>query len=227
MGKRTTLADALHQAGELDEAAALFDEAEVLQKQRQPSLPRLYSLAGYRYCDLLLGQRAYEEVQERAAQTLQNERQGWYSLLSIALDHLSLGRAAARQEPGFFKKPGSYGEATQHLQRAVDGLRQSGNQDDLPRGLLARAALYRSTGEFERALRDLEEALRIAARGGMKLHECDAHLEYARLYLASGNLSGLTPAEHLSAAEALIAETGYHRRSGDAEQLAAQLGSEA
>jgi tetratricopeptide (TPR) repeat protein len=54
--KRTTLADALHQAGRLEEAEAAFGEAEVLQKEQQPSYPLLYALQGYRYCDLLLGQ---------------------------------------------------------------------------------------------------------------------------------------------------------------------------
>ena len=37
MGKRTTLADALHQAGRLDEAEALFEEAERMQEERQPA----------------------------------------------------------------------------------------------------------------------------------------------------------------------------------------------
>ena len=54
MGKRTTLADALHQAGQRTEAEALFREAEALQAERQPDYPLLYSLPGFRYCDCLL-----------------------------------------------------------------------------------------------------------------------------------------------------------------------------
>ncbi len=54
MGKRTTLADALHQQGEVAEAQAAFAEAEAMQAERQPQYPRLYSLGGFRYCDLLL-----------------------------------------------------------------------------------------------------------------------------------------------------------------------------
>ncbi len=54
MGKRTTAADALHQAGERAEAGALFAEAEIMQQQRQPEFQLLYSVQGFRYADLLL-----------------------------------------------------------------------------------------------------------------------------------------------------------------------------
>jgi hypothetical protein len=54
MGKRTTRADALHAAGRLNESGTLFAEAEALQAMRQPDYPLLYSLQGFRYCDLLL-----------------------------------------------------------------------------------------------------------------------------------------------------------------------------
>ena len=87
MGKRTTWADALHQAGRWEESAAAFREAEAMQAERQPEYPRLYSLPGFRYCDLLLGRaepeagsglegsgtrfrQACEEVLERARQAL-------------------------------------------------------------------------------------------------------------------------------------------------------------
>ena len=54
MGTRTTHADALHEAGRLAEAETLFSEAEQMQKELQPEYPLLYSLQGFRYCDLLL-----------------------------------------------------------------------------------------------------------------------------------------------------------------------------
>jgi hypothetical protein len=52
-----------------EEAAAQFEKAESMQKERQPAYPRLYSLQGFRYCDLLLDQGRDAEVRERAAQT--------------------------------------------------------------------------------------------------------------------------------------------------------------
>jgi nucleoside phosphorylase/tetratricopeptide (TPR) repeat protein len=94
MSDRTTLADALHQAGRLREAEAAFREAEEMQKEWQPQYPLLYSLWGFRYCDLLLGQGKVREVQSRAGQTLEWAKQAaGVTLLDTALIHLSLGRA--------------------------------------------------------------------------------------------------------------------------------------
>lgn len=54
MFNRTTHADALHQAGKRIEAEALFHKAEAMQAENQSEYPLLYSLQGFRYCDLLL-----------------------------------------------------------------------------------------------------------------------------------------------------------------------------
>ncbi len=62
MTKRTTLADALHQVGRVAEAQTLFGEAEAMQKDLQSEYHFLYSLQGFRYCDLLLGQGKHREV---------------------------------------------------------------------------------------------------------------------------------------------------------------------
>jgi ATP/maltotriose-dependent transcriptional regulator MalT len=181
MVSRTTLADALHQAGRLSEAEAAFREAEEIQKQDQPEFPLLYSVRGYQYCDLLLSQGQHAEVQRRARQTLE-----WgkveYSLISAPLDYLSLGRAHSLQSQREPNHP--FTESANFLNRAVDGLRQVGAQEFSARGLLARAEFYRITGALEKAERDLDEAFSIATRGGMWLFEADCHLEYARLCLA-------------------------------------------
>ena len=54
LATRATHADALHQAGRRAEAETRFREAEHKQAERQPDYPLLYSLQGFRYCDLLL-----------------------------------------------------------------------------------------------------------------------------------------------------------------------------
>nr|VFK04691.1 MAG: hypothetical protein BECKH772B_GA0070898_104771 [Candidatus Kentron sp. H]VFK04901.1 MAG: hypothetical protein BECKH772A_GA0070896_104771 [Candidatus Kentron sp. H]VFK07934.1 MAG: hypothetical protein BECKH772C_GA0070978_104701 [Candidatus Kentron sp. H] len=56
MASRTKHADALHQAGQRAAARERFAEAEAMQAQRQPAYPRLYSLQGFRYADLLLAE---------------------------------------------------------------------------------------------------------------------------------------------------------------------------
>jgi hypothetical protein len=57
MARRSTAAHALHQSGRFDErieANRLFELAEKLQRQRQTKYDILYSLQGFRYCDLIL-----------------------------------------------------------------------------------------------------------------------------------------------------------------------------
>jgi tetratricopeptide (TPR) repeat protein len=160
IGTRADLADALHQVGNIAESARLFQEAERLQADLQPMYPTLYSMRGYLYCDLLLGQGQIAEVLRRASAALAMA-EGKHQFLSIGLDHLSLGRAYP---------PGST-ESVTHLNQAVDYLRRAGQVDLLPRALLARGTPH-----------DLDEVLRIATRSGMRLHLTDYHLAMARLH---------------------------------------------
>ncbi len=242
MGKRTTLADALHQAGRWEESEALFREAEAMQGELQPQYPRLYSLWGCRYCDLLLsraepedgsgpevgGERlreACQEVRERAEQFF-----AWRllsdSLLDIALDHLSLGRAhlglaftTPKREPN---ADSGWPPAAEHLERAVDGLREAATEHNLPWGLLARAALRRLSDDPDGAAADLREAQEIAERGSMRLHEADAHLEWTRLGLAIGDPAATR--RHLDRARELVEACGYGRRTREVTWLESRLG---
>ena len=155
-------------------------------------------------------------MRERAAQTL-DWANGPKLALDIALDHLSLGRAYL-----FAVQRGSAGDLAQaasHLAASVDGLRRAGQQDYLPLGLLARAALHTHTHAFDLARDDLDEALDLATRCGFRLHECDAHLGHARLCLAQRDPAAAGP--HLASARAIIEETGYHRRDKELAGLEA------
>jgi tetratricopeptide (TPR) repeat protein len=247
MSKRAIWADALHQASRWEESAAAFREAEAMQAERQPEYPRLYSVPGFRYCDLLLGRaepeagagleglagpgscpeeaerfrQACREVLERARQTLEwVTPQNW--LLDIALDHLTLGRAhlgLALTED----RTAGFAQAAEPLDRAVDGLRRAGREDDLPYGLLARAALRRFRSDFSGAAADLTEAVEIAERGQMRLFECDAHLEWARLCRDQGDLA--TARIHVARARVLVEETGYRRRDREVAWLEGECAS--
>lgn len=212
--KRTTLADALNQAGEQAEAERLFREAETMQKEYQPKFYFLYSLQGFQFCDLLLDQGAYQEVQKRSGQAIEiAQRNHW--LLDIALDNLSLGRAYLLQVKA--EETSDFILVENFLNQAVEGLREYGEQNYLPFGLLARAALYRLKQEFIRAWDDLNEVREIAELGGMKLHLTDCHLEAARLHLAQGWAE--KAGEEFEAAKALVEETGYHRRDREVQEL--------
>lgn len=218
ISKRATLANTLHQAGRLSEAEDAFREAEKMQKERRIEFTLLLSVWGFAYCDLLLDQGKYQEVQTRARQTLI-----WVTpsniLLNIAVDCLSIGRAYLLQAQR--EATGNFAEAINYLNRAVDGLRQAGDLPYLPNGLLARAGLYRVKRDFERAQADLDETMGIAKRGSMGLHEADCHLEYARLYLAQGEKERAR--ESWETAREMIERMGYHRRDRDVAEIGREL----
>ncbi len=260
MGKRTTHADALHQAGRRDEAEARFREAEQMQAERQSHYPLLYSLAGFRYCDLLLSEgereagkpereRTKEErvavcraVAERAAKMFEWRVPG-DSLVTIALEHLTLGRAALfaailesrngqREHAQTSPPPTSEGSqrgfatAATELDHAVSGLRRAGMQDFLPRGLLPRAWLRSVTGArtgSESAQSDLDEAWEIAERGPMPLFLADIHLYRARLFFREATYPWQSPQHDLAEARRLIFKHGYLRRKEELEDAEAAL----
>ncbi|NIM12424.1 MAG: hypothetical protein GTO45_09945, partial [Candidatus Aminicenantes bacterium] len=147
------------------------------------------------------------DVMERAEFAIEiSKRNRW--LLAIALDTLSLGRAwlmkTVREENRDFTR------ALEYVNRAVTGLRESGNQDDLPRGLFARAECFRLMKQYSKAWDDLKEAFEIAEMGDMKLHLCDYHLEAGRLCAAEGKEKEAE--QHFQVAKEMIEETGYFRR---------------
>ena len=240
MFRRTTLAAVLHRAARPERSLAAFHEAEAMQAEDQPEYPLLYSLRGFQYCNLLLeevwrvigplsifepkaGEPQIEaalsrcrEVRRRAETTLEWVR-GKLGILDEALDHLTLGRtyllegqvlSVAGREP----EDDVLTQAETHLTEAVSLLRQAGQQQELPRGLLARAALHRvkfqmtnDASQIANAERDLDEAEQIAGRGGMLIWQIEAALERCRLALACGNRDGAR--RKLDEAKALVKKT--------------------
>lgn len=213
--KRTTLADALHHWGNFKEAEHFFREAEEKQKVRHPLYPYLYSLWGYRYCDLLLGRGQYSEVLKRVKQTIEiAKRNNW--LLDIALDHLSLGRATLMRAQEKVETA-DWQEAVRLLDQAVEELRESGRSDKLPLGLFARAHYHRLCRDFTTAWTDLKEAHEIITLGHMKLYLADYHLEAARVCKEEGKRDEAE--EHVGKAEELIEEMQYYRRKEEVEEI--------
>ena len=163
-------------------------------------------------------QQACGQVSERATQSLKvAERNNW--LLDIALDHLTLGRAAlywALLSQSDISVPESL--VTVHLIAAVDGLRKAGTMHFLPLGLLTRAWQRHLMGDASGATVDLDEAWEIAERGPMPLHQADILLTRARLFFRDDLATART---HLAEARRLIENHGYHRRDeelADAEE---------
>ncbi len=233
MGKRTTLGDALFQAGQKDKAAEQFRQAEAIQAERQPYYPLLYLLAGFRYCDLLLAPAERATWQSllqlktqgselktaiascRAVKQRCQKRFEWReandSLLSIGLDHLSLGRVSLYET--ILTKSETRNPKTE-IEMAVDGLRRAGYSDELPKGLLSRALSCFVDDDTDGCRADLDEAWQISDRGSMRLFMADVLLHRGRLFRDKAALAE---------AAKLIEECGYHRRDGelaDAEEAA-------
>lgn len=152
-------------------------------------------------------------MSERAAQTLKIAEQH-LGPLDIALDHLTLGRAALYEAilestDSGFRIPNS------ELGLAVSGLLCAGTQDHLPRSLLTRAWLHSAQGNSSNAQADLDEAWEIAVRGPMRLFMADIHLHRARLFFRAAQYPWVSPAADLAAAEKLINDCGYHSRDAE------------
>jgi tetratricopeptide (TPR) repeat protein len=255
LSKRADHGDALHQAGRLYEAKARFREAEEMQAGHQPEYPLLYSMRGFLYCDLLLAAaeraawrrmlnssripqpssslKSCHDVSGRAARTLQWAEQGNLSLLTIALDYVTLGRAALYAAVLEGNPLEQLDPCRESLQHAVDGLRRAGMQQYLPVGLFTRAWLRflmgARTGQDDSAQSDLDEALGIAERGPMPLFLADILLHRARLFGLSKDRPARYPwaSPHADLAEArrLIEKHGYGRRKEELEDAeAAALG---
>jgi tetratricopeptide (TPR) repeat protein len=137
------------------------------------------------------------------------------ALLDIALQYLLLGRLLTLQNQAGAES--DYAFAAEHLNRAVDGLRMAARLDYLPLGLLARADLWRATGEFERARTNIDEATSVASRGSMALLQADCHLAYANLFAATGDM--VRAREYVAAAREMVLRMGYHRRDVELRRM--------
>ncbi|MCC6725492.1 MAG: tetratricopeptide repeat protein [Saprospiraceae bacterium] len=211
---RITLANALFQRGEIEDAHFLFKEAEKIQATSQPDYPNLYSKGGFYYGVFLLHLNRVEEVLNRGITNLKLESEGWCNLLDFGLNRLIIGISYSNE---YLSKNEAIQSGIVNLDEAINQLRKAGNQEYIPLALLARAAYHRHTQNWQAAEEDLEEVLDIAEPSGMRLHLTDYHLEMARLLLAQERPADARP--HVAEAARLIGETGYHRRDKELEEL--------
>ena len=254
MAFRTSLADTLAATGARSQAEGIFADAEARQGSCEPAYPLLYGMRGYNYCDLLISKGEFVAARNRAAQTVEWVRPAKFRL-DIALDTLTLGRAhlglalsLTADQAGREDAPSDAHQVELFLHEALEGLRASGQNDDVPRGLLAHAAFRRAVGEWDGAAGDLDEVEEIAEPGPMRLFLCDMALERARLALARREafapLNGLVEKsppkpsppdaaeakalmedarKNLATARKLIEECGYHKRDEELAELEAVL----
>ncbi|MBN2593490.1 MAG: hypothetical protein JXA81_08285 [Sedimentisphaerales bacterium] len=210
--ERTVLANALHRSGIPGEARQLFEEAEALLREYDPDHPYLYPLWGYWFCDLMLEEKRYDEVLNRAEKLKNWAGKGLlmnFGLLDEVWGDLLIGRVNLLR--------GLLTAAAEPMDEAIRELKTAGYQDDLPIGLLARARLRILSGDHSGAQDDLKEVLVLAEFGDMRLYQSEAELLFAWLALKKGEKSQLL--EHLNHAVALVNKTGYHLLNKELESL--------
>ena len=231
---RTLHAHALSHAGRFDEALAEFDRAAEEQKAAAPDVP-LYSVAGFRSCDLLLHYpelaawrvmlgldvpdkrvlNLSQTAEMHALKTLELATQNRSGALTTGLDQLNLARAALYHSlilPAEF--PDARDAAGAAIVAAVDNLRAAHIVSWIAEALLTRAWVAMVHGDPRRTLADLDEVQDLAERAPMPLLLADMHLYRARLFFREYRAAAVAD---MNAAHALIAKHGYWLRREEFE----------
>ena len=115
--------------------------------------------------------------------------------MSVAIDHLTLGRAALYEA---LLSDSPISNLKSEIEQSVSGLRRAGDIEFVARALLTRAWFRFLNGERtgpDSAQSDLDEAWEIAVRGPMRLHMADVLLSRARLFGREKAESGKQKAE--------------------------------
>jgi len=164
----------LHGHGRSVDAVQAFAEAESVMAERTPHLPTLVGLYGFDYAQLLLEQAgtrdARRAVLERARASLASVKK----LLSIALDHCTIGQALAGPDVAAAGPDDESREAGAALDLAIETMHRASKMEFLPTLYLARARHRRTRGDPTGARADLESAVCLATPSGMRtsLAEC-------------------------------------------------------
>lgn len=209
------LATVLYNFGQLQQSILIFIKAEQLV---QPDCTYLYSIWGTKYCSALLDADSNNKN------------------LSIILERgkycLSYAIASNRWQSiayGHFNMACIYSvlQETQkaHLafSLAIQIMQRSNNILYIPSFYIARADFYLTQNKLNEAKDDLNSALEIIERCGMKLYQVDYLLIHGRYCLASNDNKIETALNNYQEAKDLIAETGYHLRDAELDLLAAQI----
>ena len=234
------LGRALRGQGRPREAAQAFAEAEAVLAEVSPHLPTLLGLAGFDYAQLLLEQartpvERYAVLERARAALAVAESIG--HLLSIALDHCTIGQALAGPDGSAAGSDGEAREAGAALDLAIATMRRASKMEFMPILYLTRAHHRRTQCDPSGARADLESALAIATPPGMRTYLAEAALLAGQLALdlaLDPAQAGAAPdpaapdpvpeaARHWTQANRLIRETGYGRREAELHLLEARL----
>lgn len=168
------LAQTLAYAGRVGEAMRAFERANEIEKRTDPDGGELYSVRGVEWADLLLRLGRAERAGQLTEANLRIcQRKNWSG--TVALCHWILGRVETTA--------GRFDSAQTHLAQAETTMRHGHMLEDLPRVLLAEGDLARRRRAWDEALRNADEALRLAAPRELRLAHADALVLRGRIVL--------------------------------------------
>ena len=231
MHARSSLAEVYFMLGQSERAAALFEDAMAIDRERHPEPPFLYSQSLFRYGYYLIeASRAEELLADETNNPDWGTSRHDNSLLSSAIRPLILGAASRSLIERGDRSPERLAQAHGYLNDAINRLRTAGYADYTARGLLERAHFYRirhQDDDYARAREDLDRAAIEADRGQMELLYADillqqvaCHREFRRVM---SNLERSTSrpriAHMLSEATDRIVTMGYARRRSLLDEL--------
>lgn len=210
------LATTLHQLGEMTQSLEAFKKAEETVALWHPETPQLMGLQGQRYGDLLLEQaqdpKDLSAILERTEAWFRQHQPG-DALQDHAMHHLMRGRVWAAQ--------GDADKAAGALDQSVTIIRHAGPSHRTAEILLHRALFLQQQDASDAARKDWDEAMGIAARGGLHLHEMDGRLLEGLMFLDADDTARATQA--LDRAEKGIATLHYERAKARLWMLRARL----
>lgn len=213
---RARFGTVLHQLGDLEAARLLLDEADRITAVANPEHPRLFSLRGFQYHDLLLDLGETAEVLRRADANLEYAEQR-SNPLDRLFAHLALGRAHFELAQSDNDPAAHLRDASTHADAALDVLNAVTAQHHRVRVLMLATAIARVRENYEQAKTMLRQASDLAARYELHLLAIDCDIERAR-HLLDQQLRD--PARLLvPSLEARILACGYRRRAPEIASL--------
>ena len=211
----SSAADALHQVGKLDQSKALFAEgiAYQLSLAEDSEEISIFVLQGYHYFSLLLTLNQCDKVIEWCNRQINTWMSEKISILTSALDHLSLVKALLDK----CEKGKIAANIDKMLEDTVSLIRKSRDVSFLPDALLTQARYQRLIGRFDAAKRTLERAKRLT--NNMPKHFVDARIEEVELQCTAKwiNLNELQ--SRVKSIDFCIKKMAYHRRSEDIHKI--------
>jgi hypothetical protein len=211
--------DALHQLGRLEQASRFFDLGVRYQIKYQKSLQwkRFFMHQGFHYCSLLQSLGKHKLVIDWCCSQIESGLSESISLLTLALDHISLGESMMHLSKSNEVIPQ---KAIYCVEKGFELAHECQDITTIPVALMAMSRLRAMQKNYDYALEMLGKMTRIASQGSaMPLYLFDAEIEELKIKVAIKALSNQCIKARLNDMEAKLRKYKYYKRKKDLAQL--------